>query len=728
MRKRIRSTLLTCISLAVLLLGSCGRPRLQAADSPLPNPAINSNTGNPTDIVQTRVEVEDLLTGDSPVITKENFSQLHQEFRVGEGSFQNEFALSPDGSSLAILSGGGIVFIDTNTWERAGFHALDGIPKSIDYSPDGNSVAVLYAKRAEEKTGAALENPYLPFMQIINTSKNESSLELALSEYGCATNAAWNIAWSPDGEKIAYWGINSHFQQDQKDNICIHSSVDGSLLSRTAVSTWTADYTRPIFFASDSSKVYAIGADQNNNWSIINIISTKDGSLRSVSGGIGNITDFSYDAQKNFACLTGEGGTAIVSLVDFSHKESGEIAALKGEKLNCSSDNGSMFLSTESGYYLFGGENNALLWGPISKPENLIMGREPMTPRKVDRTDQVALSLSAGQIFILHNNYESDDDFLEVLDARTGKEVHRIHGQNPSARFGISPDNQFVAIGGYGDGQVQVWSVTEGERVTILRGHEKMVYQAAFSPDGNSIATASADATVKLWEGQTGELLFTFSGHQSAVWTVAFSNSGDKLYSAGDNQDLLVWNTSSGALESKIELAESPQQHRFLLLAPSGQTMLVASSCYSVLDCEVPWTAGDLMEVDLNTGKLLRKIPFATRELSISSDGSLLSGVLIKIPEIVHFSGQPLENINDLKVYKSPSGNGFLYGSAMSKDGLLFVGLNGKALLIWDVPTQSFLGSLPSDLFGRMLFSENQKLLWVMDGNLGMIVVWLINN
>lgn len=134
------------------------------------------------------------------------------------------------------------------------------------------------------------------------------------------------------------------------------------------------------------------------------------------------------------------------------------------------------------------------------------------------------------------------------------------------------------------------------------------------------------------------------------------------------------------------------------------------------------------MEIDLNTGKLFRKIPFATRELSVSSDGSLLSGVLIKIPEIVHFSGQPLENINDLKVYKSPSGNGFLYGSATSKDGLLFVGLNGKELLIWDVPTQSLLGSLPSDLFGRMLFSENQKSLWVMDGNLGMIVVWLINN
>lgn len=726
MKKRIWSTLLTCIFLAFFMLISCSRSNHPSPDSPLPTPAINSFAGDPTVIVEARVEVEDHLTKDSPIITKENISQLHQEFRIGEGSFQNEFALSPDGSSLAILSGGGVVFVDTHTWERIGFSRIDGIPKSIDYSPDGNSAAVLYAKRVEANSGAALENPYLPFMQIINTSKYESSLELALSGNGCATHAAWNIAWSPDGEKIAYWGINSHFQQDQKDNICIHSSVDGSLLSKIAVPTRLSDYTRPFFFSQNSAKVYAIGADQNNNWSVINELNTEDGSLRSVSGGIGNISDFSYDAQNNLACITGESGTAIVSLVDFSHNESGEIATLKGEKIDCNSDNGSIFLSTESGYYLFGGENYALLWGPKSKPENLAMGREPMSSRKVDRTDQVVLSLSASQNFILHNNYESDDDFLEVLDAQTGKEVHRIHGQNPFARFGISPDNQLVAIGGYGDGHVQVWSVTEGECVTILRGHEKMVYQAVFSPDGDSIATASADETVKLWDSQTGNLLFTFSGHQSAVWTIAFSKTGDKLYSAGDDQDLFVWDTISGILESKIELSESTQQHRFLLLAPSGKTIFVASSCYSVLECAVPWTTGDLLEINLDTGQTLRKVPYATRELSISYDGSLLSGVIIKSREIVHFTGQPFEKMNDIKVYKSPTGNGFLYGSAMSKDGTIFVGFNGRELLFWDVSTQTLLGSLPSGLSGRMLFSENRKSLWVMDANLGIVVVWVV--
>ena len=97
-------------------------------------------------------------------------------------------------------------------------------------------------------------------------------------------------------------------------------------------------------------------------------------------------------------------------------------------------------------------------------------------------------------------------------------------------------------------------------------------------------------------------------------------------------------------------------------------------------------------------------------------------------PELVHFTGQPFESMDEIQVYKTSSGVGYLYGSTMSKDGSIFVGLNGKELLFWDVATQSLLGSLPSDSAGRMLFSEDQKSLWVMDMNLGIIVVWVINS
>uniref|UniRef100_A0ACD5GY14 WD40 repeat domain-containing protein n=1 Tax=Desertifilum tharense IPPAS B-1220 TaxID=1781255 RepID=A0ACD5GY14_9CYAN len=52
----------------------------------------------------------------------------------------------------------------------------------------------------------------------------------------------------------------------------------------------------------------------------------------------------------------------------------------------------------------------------------------------------------------------------------------------------------------------------------------------AFSPDGQTLATASSDRTIKLWRAD-GTLVQTLSGHQSAVWSVAFSPDGQLLAS-----------------------------------------------------------------------------------------------------------------------------------------------------------------------------------------------------
>jgi WD40 repeat protein len=67
------------------------------------------------------------------------------------------------------------------------------------------------------------------------------------------------------------------------------------------------------------------------------------------------------------------------------------------------------------------------------------------------------------------------------------------------------------------------------------------VYGVAFSPDGRTLASGSADATVKLWDVASGREVRTLSGHARGVDSVAFSPDGRTLASGSGDNMVRVW-------------------------------------------------------------------------------------------------------------------------------------------------------------------------------------------
>ncbi|MEU4765640.1 hypothetical protein AB0H12_20530 [Actinosynnema sp. NPDC023794] len=274
------------------------------------------------------------------------------------------------------------------------------------------------------------------------------------------------------------------------------------------------------------------------------------------------------------------------------------------------------------------------------------------------------------------------------------------------SELAFTPDGRTLVTAS-ADHSMALWDVRDHQRTGSLTDHDTWLRALAVSPDGAVLASGGDDRDVILWHIASRVRVGTLSGHVGAIKEVAFSHDGRLLASGGTDDTVIIWDPARRTAIAR--LTGHGGAVNTLAFSPDGRVLAAAGTGNTV----VLWDVATHTRIRTLAGHTatVHKVAFDPSGRFLASAGD---------------TAVRLWNLSDGTLAGTMTGHlDNVLTLAFSPDGATLASAgNDTAVMLWDVAR----GTLRARLTGHtnsvyaLAFSSDSTLATA--GETGSVIVW----
>jgi WD40 repeat protein len=556
-----------------------------------------------------------------------------------------------------------------------------GILTSLDWSPDGESIAVATNRSIWLLSSDLQQQEHI---QIHNVSSLSWSLDGNLVALG-RWDGSVEIIYTSNWETYIQFQVSTNPIQDIKWNP-IRQEVAVSALGEPMVTVWdiNGDQQYELLNSDD-------GIVQSFDWS-------SDGNKMVIGNLEGSIHIWDVISQESALEFTQH--PAFVG--DVSWQPNGVLIASSGVEPGSSGtpENTAVLVwNAQSGEIIYRlrteqwSTTSPVVWSPDGQ--------------RLAGTSQSGSELFANEFStnILIWNIE-DGNLINQWDVSEDNQIVELlwqpDGEAIAYRKALRRQSQMMTI--CGDEFVGILDINEGNNFVFHPdGHTAEIDTITWNVDNQQFATGSADRTIRIWDASTGRQTQILEGHQCRIQTLSWNPVDAQLASYSTDDTIRVWDVASGEATFETDFGiwfmnPLPQN---LVWNPSGNYLAATNHL------------GEVKVWNVQDDTIIYDVRITSENVSFAVLSWIANDLFLAIAPLTGNDVEIWRITDDPELITSFATAGdIIYSGIWSPDGSYLAVYSGDGIVqVWNVPQEMLSSSINTNS------SFIPEMVWIPDSN-----------